>query len=308
MEFTQFKSIIDLVKNFDTEQKCIDYLQQLRWVDGIVSPFDIDSKVYVCAGNKFKCKNTGKYFNVRTGTMFDDTKMPLQKWFMGIYIVASHKKGISSHQLARDLGITQKSAWFMLHRIRYTFGHDNFNEEMGNTVEIDETFIGGKRSNMHSFKRKELKQMGGGYMNMTPVFGMLERGGNVKAMKVSDANRNVLKPIILNNISKEAIIVSDSFGAYSDLKHSFKKHKVVSHSTGQYVKGEFHTNSIEGFWSLLKRGIVGIYHFVSPKHLDHYVTEFAYRYNTRTLTDSHRFALVLTNSNNKIKYNQLINK
>ncbi len=310
MEFTQFKSIIDLVRTFDTEQKCIDYLQQLRWADGIISPFDSTSKVYSCAGNKFKCKNTGKYFNVRTGTMFDDTKMPLQKWFMGIYIVASHKKGISSHQLARDLGITQKSAWFMLHRIRYTLGLDNDNntDTIETIAEVDETFIGGKRTNMHTKKRKELSKLGGGYMHMTPVFGILKRGGNIVAMKVSEVNKETLKPIIIENVGKDATIVSDSFGGYSGLKDSFNKHKIVSHSTGEYTKGIYHTNTLEGFWSLLKRGIVGIYHFVSPKHLDQYVTEFAYRYNTRAMTDSHRFALVLANSNNKIKYSKLISK
>lgn len=306
MEFTQFTSIIQLVNTFNTEQKCIDYLQQLRWVDGVVSPFDSTSKVYSCAGNKFKCKNTGKYFNVRTGTMFDDTKMPLQKWFMGIYIVASHKKGISSHQLARDLGITQKSAWFMLHRIRYTLGLDNDNEKLENTIEIDETFVGGKTSNMSNSKRKTMK--GGGSSHMTPVFGMLQRNGNVKAIKVCDTKKETLKPIILANIKRDSLIITDEYHAYKHLKNEFRQHETVSHTSREYTRGIFHTNSLEGFWSLFKRGILGIYHFVSPKHLDQYVTEFTYRYNTRKLTDSHRFALVLTNSNNKVKYNQLICK
>ena len=309
MEFTQFKSIIDLVRTFDTEQKCIDYLQQLRWVDGIVSPFDADSKIYVCAGNKFKCKNTGKYFNVRTGTMFDDTKMPLQKWFMGIYIVASHKKGISSHQLSRDLGITQKSAWFMLHRIRYTFGNNNINnnEQLENIVEVDETFIGGKRENMHSYKRKELKEtLGGGTTHLTPVLGMLQRSGNVRAFKIPNTTALVLNINMLLNIDKDATIVTDNYRAYQKICKSFAQHETVHHSLGEYVKGRFHTNTLEGFWSLFKRGVVGIYHFVTPKHLDNYVTEFTYRYNTRTMSDSQRFALVLTNSNVRTKYSDLI--
>ncbi len=308
MEFTQFKSVLELITHFNTEQKCIDYLQQLRWVDGIVSPFDETSTIYVCKGNKFKCKNTGKYFNVRTGTMFDDTKMPLQKWFVGIYIVASHKKGISSHQLGRDLGITQKSAWFMLHRIRFTLGIDNNDTQMTDIIEIDETFIGGKSENIHASKRKLMTRSNIGLENKTAVFGMLQRNGQVKAMTVKQIDKDTLKPIILQNISTDSIIVTDNYAGYRDLKNIFKSHKIVSHSNGEYVKGKFHTNCIEGFWSLLKRGIIGIYHSVSPKHLDLYVTEFAYRYNSRTLKDSHRFALALTNSNAKIKYNQLINK
>lgn len=303
MEFTQFKSVIDLVRTYDTEQKCIDYLQQLRWVDGIVSPFDKTSKVYICAGNKFKCKNTGKYFNVRTGTMFDDTKMPLQKWFMGIYLVASHKKGISSHQLARDLDITQKSAWFMLHRIRYTFGQNN-DDKLDVNVEIDETVIGGKGKFMHESKKIGKDRN----FNKSYVLGMVERHGNVVAKVVPNTTASTLVPIIMKNVSKEAFIITDSAHAYNGLNMDFRAHLIINHDAKEYVRGTIHTNTIEGFWSLLKRGIVGIYHFVSAKHLDHYVSEFAYRYNTKNLTESHRFALVLTNSNMKIKYNQLINK
>lgn len=307
MEFTQFKSIIDLVKNFDTEQKCIDYLTQLRWVDGIVSPFDETSVIYICKGNKYKCKNTGKYFNVRTGTMFDDTKMPLQKWFMGIYIVASHKKGISSHQLARDLGITQKSAWFMLHRIRYTLGIGDNNEQLlENTVEIDETFIGGATKNKHANKvNKNIH--GATIREQSVVFGMIERGGNVVAYASGDRHKETLLPLIHKTVKKNSCIITDEYNAYRDLKINYNHFK-INHASKEYVNGAIHTNSIENFWSLFKRGIIGIYHFISPKHMQQYVDEFTYRFNTRTLTDSHRFALVLTNSNNKVKYNQLINK
>lgn len=138
-----FKSILDLIKAFPNEQTCIDHLETLRWNGNVISPFDKSSKVYVCKGNKYKCKNTGKYFNVKTDTMFDNTKMELQKWFLAIWIVTSHKKGISSLQLGRDLNITQKSAWFMLQRIRKCFGIEN-NNELDNEVEADETYVGAK--------------------------------------------------------------------------------------------------------------------------------------------------------------------
>ena len=136
---TNIKSVIDLIRTFPTEQSCIDYLEQIRWAGTPVSPFDATSKVYKCKGNNYKCKNTGKYFNVRTGTMYDNTKMPLQKWFLAVWVVTAHKKGLASTQLAKDIDVTQKSAWFMLQRIRACFGIENYNELEG-TVEADESF------------------------------------------------------------------------------------------------------------------------------------------------------------------------
>lgn len=139
---TGFKNILDLIKAFPKESACVEHLENLRWGGEPVSPFDPVSKVYCCANNRYKCKNTGKYFNVKVGTIFEDTKIPLQKWFMALYIFSSHKKGVSSHQLAKDIDVTQKSAWFMLHRLRYAFEHPNFLATLDNTVEIDETYIG----------------------------------------------------------------------------------------------------------------------------------------------------------------------
>lgn len=137
---SDFKSIFDLLKAFPAEQDCINHLENLRWNGNVISPFDESSQVYRCAGNKYKCKNIGKYFNVKTGSVFDNTKIPLLKWFMALYIFSSHKKGISSHQLARDITVTQKTAWFMLHRLRYAFDHPEFKKLTGNNpTEIDET-------------------------------------------------------------------------------------------------------------------------------------------------------------------------
>lgn len=147
-----FNSLLDLVKAFPTEQSCITHLEQLRWNDFVVSPFDATSKVYKCKGSKYRCKNTGKYFNVRTNTLFDNTKVELIKWFMAIWLVTSHKKGISSWQLSRDIDVTQKTAWFMLQRIRQCFGCEN-DSDLNNEVEIDETFIGGKNKNRHTNKK-----------------------------------------------------------------------------------------------------------------------------------------------------------
>jgi transposase-like protein len=295
-----FKSILDLIKAFPNEQTCIDHLETLRWNGNVVSPFDATSKVYKCAGNKYRCKNTGKYFNVKTDTLFDNTKIELQKWFLAIWIVTSHKKGISSLQLGRDLDITQKSAWFMLQRIRNCFGIENDNE-LDNEVEVDETFVGGKETNKHNNKKSTNPMIG----NKATVLGMVERNGKVNAVKIEDRSAKVLTAEIIEIVAKTASIYTDEWVGYNKLKRVYD-HSVVKHNAHQYVNGRVHTNTIEGFWSLLKRGIFGIYHFTSKKHLQVYVDEFVFRYNTRTATEASRFNLLLANSNNRLTYKELI--
>lgn len=297
-----FKSVRELLKVFSSEQICIDHLEQLRWNGNVVSPFDETSKVYKCAGNKYKCKNTGKYFNVKTSTLFDNSKIELQTWFLAIYLVTGHKKGISSLQLSRDLNVTQKTAWFMLQRIRNCFGIEN-NSELNNEVEIDETFVGGKNKNRHADKKVENSQ-GRSVKDKAPVVGMIERGGKLVAKQVEDTKTNTMTPQIIKHV-KDALVYTDEFLGYSSLKRIYD-HKFVRHNTGQYVDGRIHTNTIEGFWSLLKRGIVGIYHFTSKKHLQKYVDEFVFRYNTRLATDCNRFNLLLANTTHRLTYNELI--
>ena len=302
----EFKSILDLVKAFPTEQACIEHLEQLRWNGNVVSPFDADSKVYKCAGNKYKCKNTGKYFNVKVGTIFENTNIPLIKWFMALYIFSSHKKGISSHQLAKDIDVTQKSAWFMLHRLRYAFDHPNFKEILGdaNPVEIDETYIGGKGKNKHESKKKNVKT--GGH-DKAVVMGMKEREGNVIAKVIPDNSGDSLLPIIDSNISKGAIVMTDEWQAYNPLSTGFD-HRTVNHRAKEYVNAMCHTNGIENFWSHLKRTIDGTYHWCSVKHLQSYVTESSLRYNTRKATTSDRFYMILKNISGRLTYSELVKK
>jgi transposase-like protein len=304
---TDFKSIIELLKTFPDEQTCINHLTELRWNGNIVSPFDPTSKIYVCKDNKFRCKNTGKYFNVRTATLFDNTKIELRKWFLAIYIVTSHKKGISSMQLAKDIDVTQKTAWFMLQRIRNCFGFDK-SDKSDNMVEIDETYVGGENKNRSISKRAELHENGKqtGMNDKTPVLGILERDGNVKGFVLDRAYGNTIKPILKQNINSSAVVITDGFGAYTGISKSFSKHVVVNHHLNEYSVGEFSTNHIENFWSLLKRGIFGIYHFTSPKHLQKYVNEFAFRYNTRDLLTCSRFNTMLRNTEYRLTYNDLI--
>lgn len=296
----EVKSVFDLLKAFPDEQSCIDHLEIIRWNGNVVSPFDAASKVWKCKGNKYQCKNTGKYFNVKTDTLFDNTKMPLQKWFLAIFIITSHKKGISSLQLGRDLDITQKSAWFMLQRIRACFGIEN-NNELNNEVEIDETFVGGKETNKHKNKQSANTIVG----DKAIVLGMVERSGKVNAVKIDDRKAATLNNEILSLIKDTAKIYTDEHVGYKSLKRVYD-HSVVKHKSRQYVNGRIHTNTIEGFWSLLKRGIFGIYHFTSKKHLQAYVDEFVFRYNTRTLTTSNRMDLMLSNMTNRLTYKELI--
>lgn len=301
----EFKSIIDLLKAFPTEQSCIDHLEKLSWNGDPVSPFDTTSKVYKCAGNKYKCKNTGKYFNVRTNTIFDNTKIPLQKWFLALYVFSSHKKGISSHQLAKDISVTQKSAWFLLHRLRYAFDHPNFKAAVGNTVEIDECGIGGQSYYKHANK-KTRNEDGATISNKATVIGFRERGGNVKAIYIPDRNKETLLPAVYANVKPGSILMTDELAAYQHLKKDFE-HYSVNHSVKQFVSGMAHTNGIENFWSHLKRGIDGIYHQISKGHLQSYINEFTLRFNTRDFNTRGRFNFILSAiTGKKLTYNELI--
>ncbi len=300
-----FNSILELLESFPDEQSCIDHLEALRWNGDVVSPFDPSSKVYNCKGNKYRCKETGKYFNVKTGTLFDNSKVPLQKWFLAIWMVTSHKKGISSVQLSKDIGVTQKTAWFMLQRIRNCFGFEN-NNKLDRLVEADETYVGGKNKNRHASKKVEGSQ-GRSHKDKTPVVGTVERGGKLNANKVEDVTVATLTGEIISNVKESARIFTDEWVGYSALSRIYD-HSVVKHNQGEYKIGIAHTNTIEGFWSLFKRGILGIYHFTSKKHLQKYIDEFVFRYNTREHLEGSRMDLFFMNTEVRTTYKELINE
>ncbi|MCT6851188.1 MAG: IS1595 family transposase [Staphylococcus epidermidis] len=300
---TNFNTILDLIKAFPDEQSCIDHLESLRWANGsVVSPFNLASKVYKCANNRYRCKETGKYFNVKTSTLFDNSKVTLQKWFLAIWLVTSHKKGISSIQLSKDIGVTQKTAWFMLQRIRNCFGFDN-NNDVSNEVEVDETYVGGKNKNKH-YSKTVVTVQGLSIKDKAPVFGIVERGEKINAKCVNDITIKTLTKEIVKYVT-DATVYSDEWLGYNALKRIYD-HQFIKHGAGQYVNGCVHTNIIEGFWSLLKRGIVGIYHFTSEKYLQKYVDEFEFRYNTKHFSSQDRFSLLLKNLDTRTTYKELI--
>jgi transposase-like protein len=287
----EFNSIIELLKYFPDEDSCIKHLEKIRWARGITSPFNILSRVYKCKSG-YKCKETGKYFNVKTGTIFENTQLELQKWFLAIWLITCGKKGITSVQLAKDIGCTQKTAWNMAHKIRECFGIEN-NHKLDGNVEIDETFIGGKNKNRH-YKKRHRSINGRLGIKKIPVLGMVQRGGKLIAKVIPNTSAKVLIPSIVNNVKYFTTIYTDEWKGYNAVKFNYD-HKIVTHSHGNYVNGIAHTNTIEGFWSLLKRGLIGVYHHTSKKHLQKYLDEFVFRYNTRQLSQCERFNLTLYN-------------
>ena len=283
---------------FPDEESCIEYLENIRWGDRVVSPYDPDSKVYICTGHKYKCRNTGKNFNVKTGTFLEDTKLPLSMWLYAILIVTSKKRGISSCQLADDLGVTQKTAWRMLTLIREKMSCKN-TSVLSAEVEIDETFVGGKNKNRHRNKKVKACQ-GRSFKDKVPVFGMYQRGGDLVAKVVDNTQADTLLPYILRHIEPGSTVFTDGW-EYGPLKETYVQ-RSVDHGRGLYgqtvVTGdgeliEVTTNGIECAWSHFKRMVTGTYYHMSRQHLQKYVDEFVFRYNTRNYSKYERFNLLL---------------
>lgn len=307
VQLQKFTNLISLLTYFKDEQTCRDYLELIRW-DGKLTCVYEDckhDKVFKYAdGKRYRCAKCSKTYSVKVGTIFEDSKIPLSKWYAAIYLITSHKKGISSLQLHRDLGITQKSAWYVLHRVRHSLGMNTGSEKLSGIIEADETFMGGLEGNKH--KHKQTKGVQGRSSQIkTPIVGIIERGGELRAKKVKDTKGYSLRPFIVDNVEFNSTLNTDEWHGYNGLSRIYK-HNVVNHGQGEYVKNGNHTNTMEGFWSLLKRGIDGIYHSVSEKHLQLYVDEFVFRYNTRGVSESYRFDAMLNNIACPLPYKQLI--
>lgn len=274
-----FKSVLEVAEYFSDSQNCINFLTQLRWGGKIKCPHCNHEKIYELKGKykRYKCTGCKKQFSVLKGSIFENSPIPLQKWFMAMYIMSSHKKGISSYQLSRDIDVTQKTAWFMLQRIRYAMKKKTLTKLKG-VVSIDETFVGGKNKNRR-WDKKVKNSQGRSFKDKTPVVGLLEAGGELRTVVVKDTSSTSLYPVVIEQVEENAIVVTDEWRGYRGIEKHFY-HMVVDHSRKQYLNDNgFTTNNIEGAWAHFKRMINGIYHRVSPKHLQRYCDEFTYRYN-----------------------------
>lgn len=287
------------IKHFGDEQVCVDTIANLRWPNGPVCPkCGHDGHYYLATQKRWKCKKCSKQFSVKVGTIFEDSPISLDKWLTALWLLVNCKNGISSYEVGRDLGITQKSAWFVMHRLRLALqrGTVNLLGGEGKEVEVDETFIGGKARNMHRDVLKR-RMVDTGKKDKAAVFGMLERDGEIRAYAVPKRTKKVLQAEIAQHVAEGTPIYSDALMSYMGLRDRYQ-HDVIDHARG-YVRGRVHTNGLENFWSQLKRSIRGTHVSVEPFHLFRYLDEATWRYNNRTTpdcktTDGDRFEIALS--------------
>jgi transposase-like protein len=312
------KSLMAAVRYFADPDVCVDFVAGMRWPDGVTCPHCNGKRVsYLSSRRIWKCmaKECHKQFSVKTGTIFEDSPITLDKWLTAVWLVVNCKNGISSYEIMRHLGVTQKSAWFMLHRIRLAMQNNSFMRmgQEGGPVEADETFIGGKPKNMHLRKRK-LAKNGSFHIDKPAVFGMLDRSTReVRAKVIPSVKREVLQKEILDQVAPGSKVFTDGWSGYSGLAEQEFVHETVNHLQ-EYVRGEVHTQGIENFWSLLKRSLSGTYVAVEPFHLFRYVDEQSFRFNNRAtkdnpLNDADRFALAVSQiSGKRLTYAELTGK
>jgi len=301
------KTLLEAVKFFGNYENCHKFMIEARWPDGIVRcpTCGSDHVTYMAKTRRWKCyaKHPRPQFTLKVGTIFEDSPIPLEKWLPTLWLIVNCKNGISSYEVSRGIHVTQKSAWFMLHRLRLAMQQGSLMKMKGE-VEVDETFIGGKARNMHKDKR-EAEITGTGGKDKTVVMGFLERGGPVQASVIADRRKRTLQGLVKSHVKAGSALYTDALASYDGLDGEFF-HKVVDHAV-EYVNGNAHTNGLEDFWSLLKRSLKGTYVSVAPFHLFRYLDEQTFRYNQRKTDDFARFVAALaTVVNRRLTYKRLI--
>lgn len=321
------KTLIEAIQYFSDEQVCIDAVAMMRWPQGVRCGYcDTDKPYYLKAQKRWKCRSCRKQFSVKVNSIFEDSPISLKKWLPALWLLVNCKNGVSSYEIARDLGVTQKSAWFMLQRLRLALRARDFSFKLGSGdgggVEIDETFVGGKPVNMHKERKLRIARIQGqqsrkaneyGRAGKAVIMGMYDREARqVRATVVPNVKRETLQNEILNNIEYGSTIYSDQAVSYNALRDKYV-HETVSH-VDSYVRGQVHTNCLENFWSLTKRTLRGTYVCVEPFHLDRYVDEQVFRFNNRAtrdnpLNDADRFYIALSQvANKRLTYAELTGK
>jgi transposase-like protein len=300
----QFKTLADLYRVFGDNKVALDHFRSIRFRDGEFCPYCGHDKIFTLKANRFQCAQCRNTFSILVGTIFENTKLPLRVWFGAIWLITNHPKGVASTTLAKDLGITQKSAWFVLHRLRHAARTGSFNASLTGTVEMDETYVGGKGYNRHKSDRRKKKGKAG-VANKTPVIGAVSRDGNVAAEVLSNGFSTERAKQFIRTVAPNADrIVTDAHPAYQAM-YGVPPHEIINHHAGEYVRGDVHTNSIESVWALLKRQIVGTHYWVSPKHLQQYVSEMAWRMNRRDMTPQERVNSIFRAVEGRLTYKTL---
>jgi transposase-like protein len=320
------KTLLEAIQYFSDEQVCIDTVAMMRWPQGVRCGYcDAEKPYYLATQKRWKCRTCRKQFSVKVNSIFEDSPISLKKWLPALWLLVNCKNGVSSYEIARDLGVTQKTAWFILQRLRLALRARDFSCKMGGNggaIEVDETFIGGKPANMHHDRRVRISHIQSkqartsntyGLAGKSAIMGMYDREARqVRATVVQNVKRETLQNEILNSIAHGSTIYSDQAVSYDKLRDHFV-HETVNHTT-EYVNGQVHTNCLENFWSLMKRNLRGTYVAVEPFHLDRYVDEQVFRFNHRAtednpLNDADRFYIALSQvANKRLTYAELTGK
>jgi len=291
-------NLINLIERYGDEKKCQDYLQGLKWPDGVKCPRCGSEKVsQIKKRDQYDCDKCRYQFSVTAGTIFHDSHLPLWKWFLAIYLMTESKKGISANQLKRSLNISYKTAWYLCHRIRKSMEENGPKPKLKGIIEVDETYVGGKYDSRR-MRDKYKKQA---------VVGLLQRNGTFEAKSIRTPSKRVLTGIVKDRIDKEALIITDERPAYKSLDKTFH-HEKVYHSAEEWVRGNIHTNGVENAWSLFKRSVIGAFHHVSEKHINQYLNEFDWRFNGRENPYLFRDTLMRLLNSPKMEFKELIDK